>query len=83
MPTTTSPAASPATSPATRTRPTPTRKHAQGMLAGIQAQRAAEGHPAEPVSLLDLDSASDRRIISSLYAMMARPAAEQMAQRSR
>lgn len=78
----TSPASTPSTATSS-TRPTPTREHAEGMLAGIQAQRAAEGHPAEPVSLLDLDSESDRRIIASLYAMMARPAAEQMASRSR
>lgn len=44
------------------------------MLAGIQAQRAREGHAPGPFDLLDLGSPVDRRIIGSVYALMARAA---------
>lgn len=57
------------------TRETPTREHAEGMLKGILSQRRAEGltEPG-PYALLDLDDPTDRRIIGSVYALMARSA---------
>lgn len=62
-------------------RPAPDREHAAGMLAGIQAQRAREGHGPAPYDALDLNSETDRRIIGSIYALMAREAVEKMAER--
>lgn len=62
-------------------RPAPDRDLAAGMLAGIQAQRAREGHGPAPYDLLDLDSETDRRIIASVYALMAREGVEEMAAR--
>ena len=57
------------------TRSTPTREHAEGMLAGILAQREREGLTGpHPYGTLDLDSDVDRRIIGSVYALMAREA---------
>ena len=56
------------------TRVTPDRGHAEGMLKGIQSQRRAEGRTSDPYALLDLDSPTDRRIIASVYALMAREA---------
>jgi hypothetical protein len=44
------------------------------MLAGIRKQREAEGRTLDPYALLDLDSETDRRIIASVYALMAREA---------
>lgn len=59
----------------TDTRPVPTREHAEGMLKGILAQREREGLTGpHPYGTLDLDSDVDRRIIGSVYAMMAREA---------
>jgi len=58
-----------------RERPTPDRAHAEGMLKGILAQREREGLTGpHPYGTLDLDSPTDRRIIGSVYAMMAREA---------
>ena len=52
-------------------RSTPDREHAAGMLAGILAQRRAEGLTGpNPYDLLDLDVPADRRIIGSIYALM-------------
>jgi len=57
------------------TRTTPTREHAEGMLAGILAQRQREGLVGpHPYDTLDLDSEVDRRIVGSVYAEMARAA---------
>jgi hypothetical protein len=57
------------------TRPTPTREHAAGMLRGILSQRRQEGLTGpHPYGTLDLDSEVDRRIIASVYALMARAA---------
>ena len=54
------------------TRQTPERVHAEGMLAGILKQRAAEGLTGpHPYDTLDLDDPVDRRIIGSVYALMA------------
>jgi hypothetical protein len=56
-------------------RPTPTREHAEGMLAGILAQREREGLTGpHPYGTLDLDTEVDRRIVGSVYALMAREA---------
>jgi hypothetical protein len=57
------------------TRPTPDREHAEGMLAGILAQRRLEGLTGpHPYDHLDLDDPVDRRIVGSVYALMARAA---------
>jgi hypothetical protein len=56
-------------------RPTPERAHAQGMLDGILAQRRMEGLTGpHPYDTLDLDDPVDRRIVGSVYALMARAA---------
>lgn len=48
-----------------------TREHAEGMLKGILAQRRMEGLTGpHPYNNLDLDNATDRRIVASLYASM-------------
>jgi hypothetical protein len=53
-------------------RPTPEREHAAGMLEGILAQRRLEGLTGpHPYDTLDLDDPVDRRIVGSVYAMMA------------
>ena len=53
----------------------PTREHAEGMLQGILAQRRMEGLDGpHPYDTLDLDDPTDRRIIGSVYALMARAA---------
>jgi hypothetical protein len=60
------------------TRPTPTREHAEGMLQGILSQRRQEGLTGpHPYGTLDLDSEVDRRIIASVYALMAEEAMSQ------
>jgi hypothetical protein len=57
------------------TRTTPERAHAEGMLAGILKQRAAEGLTGpHPYDTLDLDDPVDRRIVGSVYALMVRSA---------
>lgn len=56
-------------------RPTPTQEHAEGMLEGILSQRRLEGHTDPgPYALLDLSTEVDRRIVGSVYALMARAA---------
>jgi hypothetical protein len=49
------------------------------MLKGILAQRRMEGLTGpHPYGTLDLDTEVDRRIVGSVYAMMAREALDQM-----
>lgn len=56
-------------------RPTPTKEHAEGMLAGILSQRRMEGLTGpHPYDTLNLDDPADRRIVGSVYALMAREA---------
>lgn len=56
-------------------RPTPTKAHAEGMLAGILSQRRSEGRTGpHPYGTLNLDDPVDRRIVASVYAEMARAA---------
>jgi hypothetical protein len=57
------------------TRTTPTPEHAEGMLAGILAQREREGLTGpHPYDHLDLSDPVDRRIVGAVYAEMARAA---------
>lgn len=66
----------------------PTREHAAGMLAGIKSQHSCTSactattalgdgtiiHLRCPWEQIDLDSPTDRRIVQSVYADMAREA---------
>lgn len=59
----------------TTTRYTPTVEEATGMLAGILSQRRQEGLDGpHPYDTLDLSEPTDRRIVASVYALMARAA---------
>jgi hypothetical protein len=54
---------------------TPTLAEAEGMREGILAQRRAEGLTGpHPYDALDFSTEVDRRIIGSVYALMAREA---------
>lgn len=57
---------------------TPTPDEAEGMLEGILSQRRLEGHADPgPYALLDLSTEVDRRIVGSVYALMAREAMQE------
>lgn len=57
------------------TRYTPTMDEAEGMRRGVLAQRVREGLTGpHPYGALDFTDEVDRRIIASVYAMMAREA---------
>lgn len=54
---------------------TPTKTQAEGMRAGILAQRRMEGLTGpHPYGALDFTDPVDRRVVASVYAMMAREA---------
>jgi hypothetical protein len=57
---------------------TPTVAEAEGMREGILAQRRAQGLTqgigSHPYGALDFSNPADRRIVGSVYAMMAREA---------
>lgn len=54
---------------------TPTVEEAEGMREGVLSQRRMEGLTGpHPYDSMDFSTESDRRIIASVYALMAREA---------